>query len=60
VAQFEPSFVNQLQMYRPPCSKCGGPTNLVGIEPSLEPGHDLRTFACTACGTVEAITVRFR
>jgi len=56
----EPSQVNMLQPFRPPCSKCGGVTALSRIEPSDEPDHDMRTFECTACDNVEVAKVKFR
>jgi hypothetical protein len=58
--QLEPSFVNQIQPRRPPCSRCGAQTMLARIEPAPEPGCDLRTFACVACGEAETIKVAFR
>jgi len=56
----EPSQINMLQLYRPPCSKCAGLTSLARIEPSDEPDHDLRTFECTACGHSELVKIKFR
>jgi ribosomal protein S27AE len=56
----EPSQLNQLQLYRPPCSRCGAPTLLARIEPAGEQGHDLRTFECAACGHTEVVDVKYR
>ena len=58
--QSEPSVGNQVQVYRPPCSKCGGSTSLARIEPALKPGHDLRTFECTVCNNADIIDVAYR
>jgi hypothetical protein len=33
---------------------------LARIEPAAEPGHDLRTFECEACGSIDAVKVAFR
>jgi len=52
--QSEPALVNQVQVYRPPCSRCGAPTTLARIE-RAQPGHDLRSFECTVCGNTDAI-----
>ena len=51
---------NQMQSYRPACSKCGALTMLEYIEPADEPGHELRTFECTNCGSCEVVKMRFR
>ena len=59
MAHAERSFVNQVQIYRPPCSKCGAPTTLARIEPARESGHDLRTFECTACGNADVVDVAY-
>ena len=56
----EPSFLNQVQLYRPPCSKCGAPTTLARIEPAARSGHDLRTFDCTVCSNADVIDVAYR
>lgn len=56
----KPSIINQIQPYRPPCSKCGTLTQLTRIEPSGEPDHDLRTFECMACGNEDVVKVKFR
>lgn len=58
--QPEPSLINQLQSYRPPCTKCGGPTTLARIEPTASADHDSRTFACTVCGNADTALVKFR
>jgi len=55
-----PSQVNQLQVYRPQCPKCGAIMWLEHIEPSDEPDHDLRTFECPNCSQCEAVKMRFR
>ena len=56
----EPSILNQIQLYRPLCSKCGTLTHLARIEPCDDPNHDLRTFECVACGNADTVTVKFR
>ena len=56
----EPSIINQLQLYRPLCSKCGTLTQLARLEPSEDPDHDLRTFECGACGNADTVTMKFR
>lgn len=56
----EPSILNQIQLYRPLCSKCGTLTQLARIEPADEPDHDLRTFECVACGNADVLKVKFR
>jgi hypothetical protein len=55
----EPSLINQLQRYRPPCVKCGAMTSLARIEPAPEPGYDLRTFECIACGHSDTAKVAY-
>jgi hypothetical protein len=42
-------FIN---VVRPPCPKCGTTMMLARIEPE-EPGFDLRTFECPACGALD-------
>lgn len=56
----EPSQLNAVETHRPPCAKCGGPTSLARIEPDNDPGYDLRTFECDACGAAEVVKLRFR
>jgi DNA-directed RNA polymerase subunit RPC12/RpoP len=56
----EPSVINQIQLYRPLCSKCGMHTQLARIEPAPEPDHDLRTFECTACGSADVVKIKFK
>lgn len=56
----EPSQINMLQLYRPPCPKCGGLTSLAHIEPAQEPAHDLRTFECSTCSHSEVIRIKFK
>ena len=56
----EPSMINQLQQYRPLCSKCGTPCDLIGIEPAPEADHDLRTFECSVCGNTDTVKIKFR
>ena len=60
VPQSEPSFLNQVQLHRPACSKCGRPTTLARIEPAAKSGHDLRTFECTVCDNVDTLDVVYR
>jgi len=45
---------NQMQSYRPACSKCGALTMLEYIEPADEPGHELRTFECTTAAVAKS------
>ena len=52
--------INQVQLYRPRCSKCGGPTQLARIEPCDDPDHDERTFACVVCVNTDKVKVKFR
>jgi hypothetical protein len=56
----EPSQLGQLRYYRPACSQCGRQTWLVRIEPADEPGYDLRTFECAACGHAEVVRMKYR
>ena len=56
----EPSIINQIQLYRPLCSRCGTLTQLARIEPAPERDHDLRTFECVSCGHSDMVTVKFR
>ena len=51
---------NQVQLYRPLCSKCGQLTQLARIEPAEEPHHDLRTFECLTCGNTDVVLVKFK
>ena len=56
----EPSQINMMQLYRPPCPTCGGMTSLARIEPATEPDHDLRTFECKTCDHAEVVKIKFR
>ena len=56
----DPSIINQIQLYRPLCSKCGTLTQLARIEPCDDSNHDLRTFECVSCGNADTVTVKFR
>jgi DNA-directed RNA polymerase subunit RPC12/RpoP len=56
----EPNPLGQLRYYRPACSQCGRQTWLTRIEPAEEPGHDLRTFECEACGHSEVLKMKYR
>ena len=58
--QSKTSHINQIQLYRPPCSKCGAPTSLARIEPTDETDYDLRTFECVSCGHADVVSVRFK
>jgi len=60
MAHAERNSINPVQIYRPPCSKCGAPTTLARIEPARESGHDLRTFECTVCGNGDVVDVAYR
>lgn len=55
-----PHRVNQVQLHRPPCSKCGTLTQLARVEPSDDPSHDLRTFECVGCSNLDVAKVRFK
>jgi hypothetical protein len=53
--------VNRLVLFqRPRCDECRAPTTLARIEPSDEPGYDLRTFQCIACDHVQTAKIKFR
>ena len=52
--QSEPNLFKAVQVYRPPCSKCGAPTTLAHIEPATQPGHELRSFECTVCTNTDS------
>lgn len=56
----EPSQINQIQLFRPQCSKCRTLMVLARIEPSSEPDHDLRTFECAACGNDDVLKIKFK
>jgi hypothetical protein len=58
----EPSQINTLQQYRPPCSICGAPMSLACIDPAPEEDydHDLRTYRCKMCGRSDLIDVELR
>ena len=56
----EQTRVNELVLYRPPCSKCGERTTLARIKPSGERGCDLRTFECVTCGNEDVARVKFK
>jgi len=45
-----PLPVNQVDVYRPACSKCGSRMMLARIEPSGRSDYDTRTFECGQCG----------
>ena len=44
--------INQVQVYRPPCARCGAPTTFVASQPDA-PKHDVRSFRCETCGQIE-------
>jgi hypothetical protein len=52
--------LNQVQVHRPPCPQCGGPTSLARIEPLAQTDHDQRTFDCLTCSHANTITVKYR
>jgi hypothetical protein len=56
----EPRQLNQIQLYRPLCSKCGLLMELARIEPASEPDHDLRTFECVPCDNLDVVKIKFR
>ena len=58
--QPDASAVNMLRLFTPSCSKCGASTSLAGIEPALEPDHDLHIDLCVACGQAEVVKTKFR
>ena len=58
--QSEPGRINQVEAYRPPCSKCGGPTKLASIEPTASNHHDNRTFECSLCGNADSELIKFK
>jgi len=60
VQRLEPSQLNQIQLYRPLCSKCGAPTQLARIVPATEPDYDERTFACVMCDNTDVLKIRFK
>jgi predicted RNA-binding Zn-ribbon protein involved in translation (DUF1610 family) len=60
MAHIEPSILNQLQLYRPPCPRCGSNTMLARIEPAELPGYDLRTFECRDCGHMHVLAIQYR
>jgi hypothetical protein len=42
----------------PMCRACGNPANLCSVEPHPTlAAHDLRTFACTSCGSQQDFVV---
>jgi len=49
---YQPATAASNALVRPPCTKCGTPTLLMGIE-SDKPGFDLNTFECPKCGHFE-------
>jgi predicted RNA-binding Zn-ribbon protein involved in translation (DUF1610 family) len=49
---YQPATPVSNALVRPPCTKCGTPTLLIGIE-SDKPGFDLNTFECPKCGHFE-------
>ena len=55
-----PLPVNQVDVYRPACAKCGSRMMLARIEPSGKPNHDMRTFECAQCGRERCEVVRFK
>jgi len=57
--QSDTSIMNQLQVYRPLCAKCGTSMSLTRIEPD-RPDHDKRSFECQACHRVETSIFRFK
>lgn len=56
MAVHQPATPARDAILRPPCSKCATKTNLIEIEPD-EPGYDLLTFQCPACGQFEVSIV---
>jgi hypothetical protein len=48
-----------MHTYRPQCRKCNALTFLSSIQPSGDPGHDLRKFECENCGATEVVKIRF-
>jgi len=56
----EPSQLDTLQQYHPPCSNCGAPMSLVCIGPAPEEDHDLRTLRCELRGRSDLVDGAFR
>jgi hypothetical protein len=57
MTEYQPATPASNALIRPPCTKCGSPTLLIGIE--LEkPGYDLNTFECQRCGQFETSVTR--
>ena len=46
------------KFHAPHCRACGVARWLATIEPHA-PGHDLRTFRCLSCGSVEKLNVKY-
>lgn len=60
MAQQQSTRVNEIQLFRPACSKCGGPTSLARIAPTDAADHDQRSYECKACGHVDTVMVKFK
>ena len=58
--QSQSDSINQIQLYRPQCFKCGALSVLEHVEPADEPDHDLRALECTVCGNYDVVKIRFR
>jgi len=52
MTKYQPATPATDAIIRPPCTKCGAGTLLLGIEPDT-PGYDLNTFECPKCGQFE-------
>ena len=55
-----PLPVNQVDVYRPACAKCGARMMLARIEPTDRPDYDCRTFECDRCGHARSEDVKFK
>ncbi len=58
--QFQTNTVNQVQEYRPPCSRCGAPTALARVTPIPNADHDSRVFQCPVCGKIDMALVELK
>ncbi len=58
VMKASPPPTTPLSNTRPPCSECGAKMWLTRIEPD-RPGYEIRTFACTKCGSTETVVAKY-
>jgi predicted nucleic-acid-binding Zn-ribbon protein len=57
MTKYQPATAATDALVRPPCTKCGTRTLLVGIE-AEKPGFDLNTFECPKCGQHKTTVTR--